>query len=224
MGLIAPGQFIPLAEEAGLISAIGEIVLERACQQTQDWHEQGFGMICTSVNVVAQQLQRGNLLDIVDKILVATGLDPIALELEVTESSFMEDRHIVCQTLEGLRTRGIKIALDDFGTGYSSLSYLRDFPIDILKIDQSFVFRIGQEEKDDAIVRAIFAMGHSLGMKIVAEGVETQAHLDFLKAQGCDAIQGFLISRPVPAEVLTAMLEKQRAEQVESATQQFLAM
>lgn len=224
MGLIAPGQFIPLAEEAGLISAIGEIVLERACQQTQDWHEQGFGMICTSVNVVAQQLQRGNLLDIVDKILVGTGLDPIALELEVTESSFMEDRHIVCETLEGLRTRGIKIALDDFGTGYSSLSYLRDFPIDILKIDQSFVFRIGQEEKDDAIVRAIFAMGHSLGMKIVAEGVETQAHLDFLKAQGCDAIQGFLISRPVPAEVLTAMLEKQRAEQVESATQQFLAM
>ena len=212
MGLLAPGQFIPLAEEAGLISAIGEIVLDKACRQTQFWHEQGLGSICTSVNVVAQQLQRGNLLEIVDRVLVCTRLDPIALELEITESSFMEDRQIVCQTLEGLRTRGIKIALDDFGTGYSSLSYLRDFPIDILKIDQSFVFRIGQAEKDDAIVRAIFAMGHSLGMKIVAEGVETQEHLDFLKTQGCDAIQGFLISRPIPAQDLTLMLEKQQRD------------
>ena len=175
-------------------------------------HEQGLGSICTSVNVVAQQLQRGNLLEIVDRVLVCTRLDPIALELEITESSFMEDRQVVYQTLEGLRTRGIKIALDDFGTGYSSLSYLRDFPIDILKIDQSFVFRIGQAEKDDAIVRAIFAMGHSLGMKIVAEGVETQEHLDFLKTQGCDAIQGFLISRPIPAQDLTLMLEKQQRD------------
>ena len=118
----------------------------------------------------------------------------------------MEDKETVRSTLEDLRYRGIKIALDDFGTGYSSLSYLRDFPIDVLKIDQSFVFRIGQTEKDDAIVKAIFAMGHSLGMDIVAEGVETIENLDFLKAQGCDMVQGYLISRPIPADKLTDML------------------
>lgn len=211
MGLLSPAQFIPLAEEAGLISAIGEIVLYKACQQTQDWHTQGFNHISTSVNVVAQQLQRGNLLDIVDRILVNTGLDSTALELELTESSFMDEKDSVCQQLEDLRSRGIKIALDDFGTGYSSLSYLRDFPIDVLKIDQSFVFRIGQAEKDDAIVRAIFAMGHSLGMKIVAEGVETETHLAFLKEQGCDVVQGYLISRPIPADKLTQMLQEEAA-------------
>ena len=211
MGLLSPAQFIPLAEEAGLISAIGEIVLYKACQQTYDWHIQGFTQISTSVNVVAQQLQRGNLLDIVDRILVNTNLDPTALELELTESSFMDEKETVCQQLEDLRSRGIKIALDDFGTGYSSLSYLRDFPIDVLKIDQSFVFRIGQAEKDDAIVRAIFAMGHSLGMKIVAEGVETETHLAFLKEQGCDVVQGYLISRPIPADQLTKMLQEEAA-------------
>ncbi len=211
MGLLSPAQFIPLAEEAGLISAIGEIVLYKACQQTYDWHIQGFTHISTSVNVVAQQLQRGNLLEIVDRILVNTSLDPTALELELTESSFMDEKETVCQQLEDLRSRGIKIALDDFGTGYSSLSYLRDFPIDVLKIDQSFVFRIGQAEKDDAIVRAIFAMGHSLGMKIVAEGVETETHLAFLKEQGCDVVQGYLISRPIPADKLTLMLQEEAA-------------
>lgn len=208
LGLLAPGQFIPLAEEAGLISAIGEIVLDKACRQTHAWHNLGF-QITTSVNVVAQQLQRGNLLDIVDRVLLNTELDPLSLELELTESSFMEDKETVRTTLENLRYRGIKIALDDFGTGYSSLSYLRDFPIDVLKIDQSFVFRIGQTEKDDAIVKAIFAMGHSLGMDIVAEGVETIENLDFLKAQGCDMVQGYLISRPIPAEQLTAMLNQE---------------
>lgn len=208
LGLLGPGQFIPLAEEAGLISAIGEIVLDKACRQTHAWHHLGFP-ISTSVNVVAQQLQRGNLVDIVDRVLLNTELDPLTLELELTESSFMEDKDIVRTTLENLRYRGIKIALDDFGTGYSSLSYLRDFPIDVLKIDQSFVFRIGQTEKDDAIVKAIFAMGHSLGMDIVAEGVETVENLDFLKAQGCDMVQGYLISRPIPAEQLTAMLTQE---------------
>jgi len=208
LGLLAPGQFIPLAEEAGLISAIGEIVLDKACRQTHAWHHLGF-QVSTSVNVVAQQLQRGNLLDIVDRVLLNTELDPLTLELELTESSFMEDKDVVRNTLENLRFRGIKIALDDFGTGYSSLSYLRDFPIDVLKIDQSFVFRIGQTEKDDAIVKAIFAMGHSLGMDIVAEGVETIENLDFLKAQGCDMVQGYLISRPIPAEQLTAMLTQE---------------
>ncbi len=209
MGLLAPGHFIPLAEEAGLISAIGEMVLDKACHQTREWHTLGFDHISTSVNVVAQQLQRGNLLEIIDRVLVNTELDPFSLELELTESSFMDDKEVVCQLLEDLRSRGIKIALDDFGTGYSSLSYLRDFPIDVLKIDQSFVFRIGQAEKDDAIVRAIFAMGHSLGMKIVAEGVETETHLAFLKEQGCDVVQGYLISRPIPADKLTLMLQQE---------------
>ncbi len=209
MGLLAPGQFIPLAEEAGLISAIGEIVLDKACRQTKFWRDQGFGHICTSVNVVAQQLQRGNLLDIIDRVLISTGLDPIDLELEITESSLMEDRITVGETLESIRSRGIRISLDDFGTGYSSLSYLCDFPIDIIKIDQSFVFTIGQNAKHEAIVRAIFAMGHSLGMKVVAEGVETQEHFDFLKHEGCDVIQGYLISRPIPADALTLMLEQQ---------------
>jgi diguanylate cyclase (GGDEF)-like protein/PAS domain S-box-containing protein len=208
LGLLGPGQFIPLAEEAGLIAAIGEIVLLKACQQTALWHTQGFKHLSTSVNVVAQQLQRGNLLHLVDTILASSALNPTALELELTESSLMDEKELVRQLLDNLRERGIKIALDDFGTGYSSLSYLRDFPIDVLKIDQSFVFRIGQSDKDDAIVKAIFAMGHSLGMDIIAEGVETVENLDFLQAQGCDMVQGYLISRPVPAEQFTAMLNQ----------------
>ena len=210
MGLLGPGQFIPLAEEAGLISAIGEIVLDKACRQTRAWQEQGFGHISTSVNVVAQQLNRGNLLEILDRVLVNTGLDPDLLELEITESSLMEDRDEIQHILEEVRMRGIQIALDDFGTGYSSLSYLKRFPIDILKIDQSFIFEIGHNENDEAIVRAIFAMAQSLGLKVVAEGVETQQHMDFLRAQDCDLVQGFFISRPVPADDVTVLLEKQR--------------
>ncbi len=213
MGLLGPGQFIPLAEEAGLISAIGEIVLDKACRQTRLWQEQGFGHIATSVNVVAQQLNRGNLLDILDRVLIHTGLDPALLELEITESSLMEDRDEIQHILEEVRMRGIQIALDDFGTGYSSLSYLKRFPIDILKIDQSFIFEIGHNENDEAIVRAIFAMAQSLGLKVVAEGVETSQHMDFLRAQNCDLVQGFFISRPIPADDMTAMLERQRLQQ-----------
>jgi len=210
MGLLGPGQFIPLAEEAGLISAIGEIVLDKACRQTRLWQEQGLGPVTTSVNVVAQQLHRGNLLEILDRVLVNTSLEPSLLELEITESSLMEDRDQVQHILEEVRMRGIQIALDDFGTGYSSLSYLKRFPIDILKIDQSFIFEIGNNENDEAIVRAIFAMAQSLGLKVVAEGVETQQHMDFLRAESCDLVQGFFISRPVPAEEITLMLDRQR--------------
>ncbi|HEX5361606.1 MAG TPA: EAL domain-containing protein [Fluviicoccus sp.] len=210
MGLLGPGQFIPLAEEAGLISAIGEIVLDKACRQTRIWQDMGLGKITTSVNVVAQQLHRGNLLEILDRVLVNTGLDPTLLELEITESSLMEDREHVKQMLEDVRQRGIKIALDDFGTGYSSLSYLKRFPIDILKIDQSFIFEIGHNENDEAIVRAIFAMAQSLGLKVVAEGVETEEHMEFLRAESCDLVQGFYISRPVPADDIKVLLERQR--------------
>ncbi|MDO8329699.1 MAG: EAL domain-containing protein [Fluviicoccus sp.] len=218
MGLLGPGQFIPLAEEAGLISAIGEIVLDKACRQTRAWQEQGFGHISTSVNVVAQQLNRGNLLEILDRVLVNTGLDPELLELEITESSLMEDRDEIQHILEEVRMRGIQIALDDFGTGYSSLSYLKRFPIDILKIDQSFIFEIGHNENDEAIVRAIFAMAQSLGLKVVAEGVETQQHMDFLREQDCDLVQGFFISRPVPADDITVLLERQRQSLPHSAS------
>ncbi len=212
MGLLGPGQFIPLAEEAGLISAIGEIVLDKACRQAKTWQDMGLGNIRTSVNVVAQQLHRGNLLEILDRVLLNTGLDAELLELEITESSLMEDRDQVQRILEEVRGRGVLIALDDFGTGYSSLSYLKRFPIDILKIDQSFIYEIGHNENDEAIVRAIFAMARTLGLKVVAEGVENQQHLDFLAAQDCDLVQGFFISRPIPADELTQLLQKQAAE------------
>lgn len=209
LGLLHPSDFIPLAEETGLISAIGELVLDKACRQAQLWKEAGLGVLRTSVNIPAHQVRKGNLVQVVKRVLDNTGLDPCLLELELTESALMEENDGVLGMLQDLRSRGITISLDDFGTGYSSLSYLKRFPIDTLKIDQAFIRDIGTSTADEAITRAIIAMAHSLGMEVVAEGVETETHLDFLRREGCDYIQGYLLSRPVPDGELSLLLQRQ---------------
>jgi diguanylate cyclase (GGDEF)-like protein/PAS domain S-box-containing protein len=209
LGLLHPSEFIPLAEETGLVSAIGELVMDKACRQAQQWKEAGLGQIRTSVNIPAHQVRKGNLVQVVKRVLDNTGLDPHLLELELTESSLMEDSDNVLSMLQELRSRGIVISLDDFGTGYSSLSYLKRFPIDTLKIDQAFIRDIGASPDDEAITRAIIAMAHSMNMEVVAEGVETEVHLDFLRREGCDLIQGYLLSRPVPDEELSLILRRQ---------------
>lgn len=209
LGLLTPSEFMPLAEETGLVSAISELVLDKACRQVQFWREAGLGQIKTSVNVAAHQLRKGNLLQITHRVIDHTGIDPKLLEFELTESTLMEDAEGTLDTLFRLRELGIDISLDDFGTGYSSLSYLKRFPIDTLKIDQAFIRDIGVSPDDEAITRAIIAMAHSLDMKVVAEGVETQEVMDFLKRENCDYIQGYFISRPVPETELSELLRRQ---------------
>jgi len=209
LGLLYPSEFIPLSEETGLVSAIGELVLDKACRQTQIWKESGFGQMLTSVNIPAQQVRKGNLVQLIKRILDNTGLDPTMLELELTESSLMDDSDNVLSMLQEVRSMGVKISLDDFGTGYSSLSYLKRFPIDTLKIDQAFIRDIGTSADDEAITRAIIAMAHTMGMEVCAEGVETQVHKDFLIREGCDYIQGYLLSRPVPDEEFSGLLRRQ---------------
>jgi diguanylate cyclase (GGDEF)-like protein/PAS domain S-box-containing protein len=206
-GLVPPVQFIPLAEETSLISNIGEVVLNKTCQQIKIWQGLGFKNIKISVNVVAQQIQRGNLIDEIDNILELYQINASSLELEITESSLMDDSETASQVLQQLKDRKITIALDDFGTGYSSLSYLGQYPIDVLKIDRSFISKIGTHSHQEAIVRAILAMGHSLNMQVVAEGVETIAHADFLILEGCDVLQGYLISKPLSSVDATALLQ-----------------
>ncbi len=208
LGLLAPSDFMPMAEESGLVSAISELVLEKACRQIQFWIESGVGRIKTSVNVSAHQLRKGTLLQIVQRVLDITGVDPHLLELELTESSLMEDSEGTLDTLHRLRNMGIELSLDDFGTGYSSLSYLKKFPINTLKIDQAFIRDLSTSPDDEAITKAIIAMAHSLNLSVMAEGVETEAIRDFLKAEQCDGIQGYLVSRPVPESELAPFLKR----------------
>lgn len=208
-GILAPDMFVPLAEETGLISAMGEVVLDKACQQAKYWQQQNYGKITVSVNLSAQQIHKGNLLSIVEKTISRFSLDPKLLELELTESLLMEDIKNTVYTLEAIRDMGVCISLDDFGTGYSSLSYLKKFPIDILKIDKSFVKEVDKNADDAAITKAIIAMAHSLGLGVIAEGVETEEHLSFLREEGCDCIQGYLISRPVDSKKIAAILAAQ---------------
>ena len=215
MGLLAPSEFIPLAEESGLISAIGELVLERACRQARQWLDRGLGDIRVSVNLSAHQFRKGNLADVVDRILALTGLPAELLELELTESLIMEDMDQNIALLERLRARGVGLSLDDFGTGYSSLNYLKRFPVDTLKIDRTFITDLADNPDDAAITRAIIEMAHSLTMSVVAEGVETDQHLNILREMGCDSIQGYLISRPVPEDQLHEILALQQQARAE---------
>nr|MCH9783573.1 EAL domain-containing protein [Gammaproteobacteria bacterium] len=215
MGLLAPSEFIPLAEESGLISAIGELVLERACRQARQWLDRGLGDIRVSVNLSAHQFRKGNLADVVDRILALTGLPAELLELELTESLIMEDMDQNIALLERLRARGVGLSLDDFGTGYSSLNYLKRFPVDTLKIDRTFITDLADNPDDAAITRAIIEMAHSLTMSVVAEGVETDQHLNILREMGCDSIQGYLISRPVPEDELHDILALQQQARAE---------
>ncbi|QLC73137.1 EAL domain-containing protein [Pseudomonas sp. LPB0260] len=211
LGLVPPGEFIGLAEETGLIAPIGEFVLRQACQQAREWQRQGLADLRVSVNLSVHQLRKGNLTSLVRQVLEDTGLAAHNLELELTESQLLDNVESVIATFQQLRELGVKLAIDDFGTGYSSLSYLKRFPVDYVKIDQSFIRDLAIGGEDAAITRAIIAMAHGLELKVVAEGVETQAQMDFLKAQHCDEIQGYLISKPVPAEAFARLLSEQAA-------------
>jgi len=212
LGLLHPGKFIPLAEETGLISVITERVLQQACRQTQAWTNAGYGPLSVAVNIPPQQLRRGNILQVLQQALDESGLAAPQLEVELTETSLMDDPALANELLGKIRDMGMTIALDDFGTGYSSLSHLRHFPLDTLKIDQTFVRDLGTNPEDAAIVRAIITMAHNLGMTVVAEGVETPCHLDHLIRERCDYVQGYYISRPVPAEQMEVMLHQQAGQ------------
>ena len=206
IGLIPPSSFIPLAEENGLIEAIGIWVLRNACAQAKAWQEDGLTPFRVAVNLSGRQLRNDNIALEVRNILEETGLDPCYLELELTESSVMKQAEQALKRLNALRELGITTAIDDFGTGYSSLSYLKLFPIDRLKIDRSFVRDIPHDANDVAIVKAIVTLGHSLNLSVVAEGVETQAQRELLTSIGCDEMQGYLYSAPRTASELLTML------------------
>ena len=205
-GIVAPSEFIPVAEETGLITPIGEWVLRRACMQTRHWQSLGYPQLQVSVNCSAQQFRQEGLLDVVAHTLQQTGLPAYSLELEITESVIVDHTEHVIARLKALDKIGVKLSIDDFGTGYSSLGYLKRFPIHELKIDQSFVRDIGTDPDDAAIVSAIVAMAHGLELQVVAEGVETAEQLAFLKKLGCDWAQGYLFSRPLPGEEIEPLL------------------
>lgn len=208
-GLVLPAEFIPMAEETGLIAPIGEWVLWEACRQLKAWQTAGFPINRVSVNLSARQFQQPTLVGMLKGIVHETGIDPHALELEMTES-MMQNQDKAIRVLEELHALGIQISIDDFGTGYSSLNYLKRFPIQRLKIDRSFVGDISKDPDDAAIVTAIVTLAHSLRLKVVAEGVETQEQLDFLLALHCDEIQGYLFSRPLSASDATQRLAASR--------------
>ena len=206
LGLVSPARFIPLAEENGLIGAIGKWVLHTACAQAKAWQNDGLTPVRIAVNLSGRQLEQDNIVQEVHAVLEDTGLDPSYLELELTESSVMKRAERAVKTLDALRELGMTIAIDDFGTGYSSLSYLKRFPVDRLKIDRSFVRDIPQDANDVALARAIVALGHSLKLSVVAEGVETHAQRELLTSIGCDEMQGFLYSKPGTASEMVSLL------------------
>jgi diguanylate cyclase (GGDEF)-like protein len=206
LGLVAPMKFIPLAEENGLIVPIGEWVLRTACAQNKAWQDDGLGFFKVSVNLSARQFQTANLVETVAQVLAETGLAPQWLELEITETTIMENVEFACQALERLQQIGVRISLDDFGTGYSSLGYLKQFPFHTLKIDRSFVRDLQGNSRDAAIIAAIVALGQGLNMRTIAEGVETQQQLDLLKELQCEVIQGYLLSKPLTTRDLVNFL------------------
>lgn len=204
--LVKPDQFIPLAEDTGLILPIGQQVLEQACRQTAAWVRSGYDQLRLAVNLSARQFNQPDLVEQVVRVLDETGLDPGRLELEITESTAMVNLDATSETLRRLHARGLSLSLDDFGTGYSSLSYLRRFAIDVLKIDRSFIKDLDSKSEEAAITQAIVSMAHTMRLKVIAEGVETKAQLEFLRGLGCDYGQGFLFSPPLNASDLTSLL------------------
>ena len=206
-GMIAPSDFIPVAEETGLIIPIGAWVIDAACRQIRAWIEQGLPPVRVAVNLSARQFST-TLPQTVLSILARHGIPSEALELEITESMLMHNVESVVEMMSQFADAGILMSLDDFGTGYSSLSYLKRFPIDNLKIDQSFVRGIPNDADDSAIARAIISMAKNLRLSVIAEGVETAAQMEFLRGAGCDEIQGYYFSRPLPAGEFAALFAR----------------
>jgi len=217
-GLLAPAEFIPMAEDTGLILLLGAWVLRTACAQARSWQQAGCGDLRIAVNVSARQFQDKNLLDTVVQILSETGLDSTCLELELTESSIMQNAESAVKTMTELREMAVKISIDDFGTGYSSLGYLKRLPIDLVKLDRSFVNGATTDPDDAALVMAIITLSHNLRLKVIAEGVETEEHLRFLRLIRCDQAQGFLLGKPMPADLFRAFIGAgDRSDQKERA-------
>ncbi|HWT35700.1 MAG TPA: EAL domain-containing protein [Paraburkholderia sp.] len=208
VGLIPPSQFIPVAEESGLIGPLSEWVLREACRQNKAWQDEGLPPARVSVNLSARQFQQRDIAKLVMQVLEETGLDPQYLELELTESTIMRNAEEAVSMLNELHALGIGLAIDDFGTGYSSLSYLKRFPVDRLKIDRSFVSDIGESSDDETITSAIIALAHSLNLQVIAEGVETSTQLDFLKERACDEMQGYFFAKPLPHDAIPGMLQR----------------
>ena len=198
-GLVPPAAFVPLLEDLGLIRDVGAWVMKEVFAQARKWDESGFVLPRIALNLSLQQFDRGDLRSDVQALLQEAGIDPRRIELEITESAVMRDPAHSIAILNGFRSMGIHIAIDDFGTGYSSLAYLKRLPLTRLKIDYSFVRDIPKNSNDEAIVRAIIALAHNLGLEVIAEGVETREQADFLKREGCAEAQGYRYSRPVPA-------------------------
>jgi EAL domain-containing protein (putative c-di-GMP-specific phosphodiesterase class I) len=210
-GWISPAQFIPIAEESGLIEELGAWVLRTACAQNKQWQEHGYTPMRMAVNVSGRQFRQRDFINVVDRILEETGLDPCWLEVEVTEKILMENVREAILVLTELKTRHISLAIDDFGSGYSSLGYLRQFPADRLKIDRSFVANITSNAGDAAIASAVISLAKSLNFEVIAEGVETVEQMKLLQEKKCDVMQGYHISRPVPPEEIQALLERIRS-------------
>ncbi len=210
LGMVSPASFIGLAEETGQINAIGAFVLRQACLQARQWLDAGHPLLRVSVNISTHQLRHGDFIEQVRQVLQDTGLPAHLLELELTESQLSVDLEVLVEHFRHLRQLGVRLAIDDFGTGYSSLGYLKQLPVDVLKIDRTFIRELGGQagDGDAAITRAIIAMAHSLGLEVVAEGVEEPAQLDFLRANQCDEIQGFLFSRPIPSSEFDTLLDR----------------
>jgi diguanylate cyclase (GGDEF)-like protein len=210
LGPLQPIQFIPLAEETGLIVPIGRWVLKEACEQNMAWRRQGLPPLSMAVNLSPRQFSDENLLQDIDDALAASGMPPQLLQLEITESMMMQNVGRAIELLDIIRGRGVRLAIDDFGTGYSSMSLMKKFPVDTIKIDRSFVKDLPQDTEDRAIAQAIISMGKALGLTVVAEGVETAEQAEFLRERGCDEMQGYLFGRPVPAAGIPGVVEASR--------------
>lgn len=207
-GMVSPVDFIPLAEKTGVIVPIGHWVLQEACKQMKSWHNNGFPHLTIAINLSPYQFKTGDVASAIAEIVWETGLEPHHLELELTESSIMDNPEKSLLMLSVLKSMGIKTSIDDFGTGYSSLSQLHQLPINVLKIDQSFVKNITQDPESAAIINTMITMAHKLHLKVVAEGVETHEQLEYLKKEGCDEIQGFLFSKPITSADFEILLQK----------------
>jgi diguanylate cyclase (GGDEF)-like protein len=211
-GMVRPDEFIPIAERTGLIGPLGETILRSSCEQFKIWHRNGHEHLMLAVNMSAAQFSIGNIPQMVRDILEETGFNPARLELELTETAIMNDMRNAVEVLNELHEIGISLSIDDFGTGYSSLSYLRQLPVNRIKIDRSFISEIDSADSAAAIARAVVNLGQSLGLEVVAEGVETTAQLDYLREIKCDEAQGYLFGRPMPASEFEAYLEKMTSE------------